>query len=174
MTAGGPELIFALNGRYHVSTPEDQTMMKKLSAASVFRSGRTAQGWNRESADVSVSEDGPFSVRFSLKSKGGGITDVKVTIGSEDFASLLQGMIAAERGRAMLEISGALATQIAKQQDQDGATVRQARQSVVSAAEKAFVEAPPDHNHAERLLRDMVRKLVRKLNEPESGAPDTE
>jgi hypothetical protein len=145
--------------------------MKKLSVAQVYRAGRTARTWNFETSKVQLSSEARFMLRFSLSSKGGGITEVKVTIGSEDFASLLQAMIAADRGRAMVDMSAALAVQVANQSEHDGATIRDARQSVVSAAEKAFSEAPSGRDHAERLTRDVVRQLVEELNSAKPEQP---
>lgn len=140
--------------------------MKKLKAAVVWRAGRTARSWNHETNKVELdTEKELLQFKFSLTSKGGGITDVRLTIGADDFAPLALAMLTADRSRAMQETSAALAAELTKQTEFDAATIRKARESVVEAAEKAYTEAPAGRDHAERLTRDVVRQLVEQLDE---------
>ena len=143
---------------------------KKLEAAEVSRAGRTARTWNHETDQVElVSVRDAVCLTFSLGSKGGGITDVKLTIGADDFAALASAMASANRGRATREMAATVASEIAKQSDYDTLIVREARESVADAAENAYMEAPQGHDRAEKLLRDMIRELVDKLNESDAN-----
>src|SRR5690349_20050399 len=90
----------------------------KLSSAQVFRSGRTARTWNDETERVDLDkekDESAICLTFSLSSKGGGITEVKVVIGADDFAAVVSAMTSADRGRAMREMASMLATEIANQ-----------------------------------------------------------
>lgn len=58
-----------------------------------------------------------IQIMFSLKSKGGGITQVRVDIGSKDFDSLITYMVRANRATAMRSMAAMLSNQIADGQD---------------------------------------------------------
>jgi len=144
--------------------------VSKLTAAEVCRSGRTARTWNHETHKVELdTEKEELRLKFSLSSKGGGITDVKVTIGADDFSTLVTAMASAARSRALEVMAAILASELAKQSEFDTEIVQNARQSVVEAAEQAFREAPAGRDHAERLTRDVVQQLVEQLNEKDSS-----
>jgi hypothetical protein len=137
----------------------------KLTAAEVRRAGRTAREWNLEASRVELdTDDDSLDFQFSLSSKGGGITDVKVSIGLGDFGAVISAMFEANRGRAMHEVAAALATEIAKQPEHDKRLARQARDSVVGAANEAYQSAPTGRDHAERLVLEVVRQHVDQLN----------
>jgi len=144
---------------------KEECPVKKLSTASVSRSGRTARSWNHETNKVDLeADDGSILFRFSLSSKGGGITDVLLAVGSADFAAMIATLAKADRTRAITEMASTVAAELAKQSEHDKVTVRRARQSVVKAADKAFEDAAEGRDHAERLTRDMVEQLVSELN----------
>ena len=147
--------------------------MTKLAAAKVYRSGRTARAWNHETNRVDLdTEKDSLNLKFSLSSKGGGITEVQIAIGPDDFSALVAAMVSVDRGRATREMAAIVASELAKQPDYDRVTARGARESVVEAASVAYEQAPEGRDHAERLTRDMVRQLVEQLNkldEAESG-----
>src|SRR5262249_55212166 len=139
-------------------------------AAEVRRGGRTARSWTFETSNVQLeTENGKLRLRFSLSSKGGGITDVKVTIGSADFSALAGALATADRSIAVQAMSATLTAELSKQPEFDLALTRTARQSVVEAAARAFRDAPDGRDHAERLTWDMVRQLVEQLNEADSA-----
>jgi hypothetical protein len=114
-----------------------------------------------------------ISFTFCLSSKGGGVTEVKVEIGPDDFAAIISVMINADRGRAMRDIASALATELANQPDYDKTITRQARESVAKAALHAYQEAPSGRDHAERLVSDVVRQLVETLNNADEATEVT-
>jgi hypothetical protein len=64
--------------------------------AEIYRSGETVSKWNHETDDVQVnkliSEPSKLELRFKLASKGGGVTDVSVRIGTIGFDTLLNEM----------------------------------------------------------------------------------
>src|SRR4051794_31127008 len=105
--------------------------MPKLSAAEVARSGRTVRGWKSETRNVYLGcNNQGFSLRFSLNSKGGGITDVKLTIGPDDFPAIASSMVEANRERAIREMATEIANEMAKQSDHERILVQKARDSV--------------------------------------------
>ena len=58
--------------------------VKNSRAAGVYRRGRTARSFNHETNKVELGADKEcLRLKFSLSSKGGGITDVSVRIGAE-------------------------------------------------------------------------------------------
>jgi hypothetical protein len=139
-----------------------------LAAGRVLRSGSTVKGWNPEPTEVKLTSNG-LALFFQLKSKGGGITDVKALIGAEDYPSVLASMVSAHRGLMLREMAAILKNELDRQPEVDKATVRAARMSVASAAEHAFRNAPEGRDHAERLTRDMVSQLVSRLNKDEDS-----
>ena len=143
--------------------------MSKLTAAKVFRAGRTARAWNHETNAVDLaSEKEAVRLKFDLSSKGGGITEVRVIIGPDDFSVMVAAMAKADRTRALQAMASILASELAKQSEFDTEIVQKARQSVVEASQKAYSDAPEGRDHAERLTRDMVTQLVEELNEKDA------
>lgn len=142
--------------------------MKKLGSAVVCRGGRTARSWTVEPTDVRLSKES-LALFFSLNSKGGGVTEVKVRVGVEDFPSILAAMITADRFRMLQELTNALKAEIDRQAEHDKAQVRAIRESVVDAANRAYNAAPVGRDHAERLTHDMVRQLVDELNKADDA-----
>lgn len=146
--------------------------MKKqqLKSAMVFRGGRTANSKTFETNEVNVrNENEKMSFRFSLASKGGGITDVTLSVGPDDFAAIIASMMNADRARTLREATAIVAAEVARQSEIDEEIASEARHAVLEAAGQAFRAAPADRNHAERLTRDMVEKLVEKLDGEKSG-----
>ena len=66
-------------------------MPKKLGHAKVMRSGVTARTWNYETntARYEADEDS-VSFSFDIASKGGGRTDILLTVGVEDLPAILE------------------------------------------------------------------------------------
>jgi hypothetical protein len=64
----------------------------------------------------------------------------------------------------MREMASALATEIANQPHYNKKITHEARESVAHAAANAYSEAPAGHDHAERLVNDVVQQLVDELN----------
>ena len=142
--------------------------MAKLKDANVYRAGKTARHKNLETKKVSLmSLWGTLDLGFSLASKGGGETEVQLKIGPEDFSDLASAMVLVDRERAMLVMAETLFRAVGKQSDLDSdrnkERIQEGRQSVVDAANKAYTEAPPSRNQAERLTHEMVRQLVNHL-----------
>ena len=101
-------------------------MARKMTATKVYRGGRTVRERKYETDDVKVDSGGSYrsskeesfrekkvlTFEFSLASKGGGTTDVHISIGREDFALLLDSMVRVDRRAAMVAMSAELAKQI--------------------------------------------------------------
>ena len=136
-----------------------------LSATAVSRNGRTVKGWTPGTNEVTLSASRKgVAFFFSIRSKGGGITDIKMEIGLADFRQVLSALLRADRRHAMYEMAGALAGELERQTEHDRKVARTARRAVLNAARRAYFQAPKDRNHDERLTRDMVRKLVEQLD----------
>jgi hypothetical protein len=149
--------------------------MQKLSSAKLLRAGRTARSWNFESNDVKVGTvEAGIRLNFNLSSKGGGITQVQLEVGAQDFAALVFAMVSADRGAAMRVIADALAGEIAKQPEHDRMAVQRGRESVGEAADRAYRQAPTGKDHAERLTSDMVGQLIAELNKADETASGAE
>ena len=143
-------------------------MRAKLADAKIERSGVTARTWNFETTDVSLeTASGSMRLLFKLRSKGGGVTEVRLSIGPKDFAVLAHAFVLGDRGVAMQAMSARLAEELARQGQAELAVARKARESVATAAEEAYNSAPSGRDHAERLVMDVVRTLVNELNKPE-------
>jgi hypothetical protein len=69
--------------------------MTKLDNSHILRAGRTASSFRFEAGDVTIGPGSTNSLHlyFSIASKGGGITDLSINIGSSDFDQLLDLMI---------------------------------------------------------------------------------
>ena len=71
----------------------------KLSNSKIRRGGETAPKWTLEEGVnpgvSSSSKNHTISIQFKIPSAGGGITDVSVDIGREDFRHLFEAMIEA-------------------------------------------------------------------------------
>jgi hypothetical protein len=148
--------------------------MPKLSSSKVYRAGRTARSWNYETDSVSVgTAKSAARLNFNLSSKGGGITEVQLEIGAQDFPAVIRTMLFANRTTTMQAIAAALATELANQSEQDRLIKRRARESVVEAADLAFSQAPAGKDHAERLTRDVVSQLVAQLNAADEPASES-
>jgi hypothetical protein len=143
----------------------------KLVAAKVLRSGRTARTWKDETERVDL-DPGREGLRFtfSLASKGGGVTDVRLAVGTNDFRAVLTAMIGTDRGLAMREMAATLAAELVRQREIEIEIIQKGRQSVLEAARSAYMDAPDGRDHAERLTKDMVEALVSNLN-AEDRAP---
>lgn len=77
----------------------------QLKSSNVQRSGVTARHWNHESSSVSAftGDGSAVRFRFNMDSKGGGKTDVLLTIGHADLGQILR-KLAAEDPQAVAEI----------------------------------------------------------------------
>ncbi len=148
--------------------------MEKLVNSQVFRSGQTARSWNAGTHEVKVQGDPPSHVvfRFDLSSKGGGVTEIKLEVGTKDFPALLAAMVSADRTAAMLQMANTLANEVQRQPECDEATAKRARRSVLDAAKEAVMHAPKGPKHAENLVRDKVREWVHELNDDDGSEPN--
>lgn len=67
--------------------------MSQLKNTKIYRGGKTANSLNLESQQCSFHANPKrqsLDLRFELKSKGGGITEVLIQIGKDDFPALLE------------------------------------------------------------------------------------
>lgn len=63
--------------------------MPNLTRTTVERSGVTAKYWMQETNDVSYTARKDLKLRFSIASKGGGRTDIQISIAPEDVRSII-------------------------------------------------------------------------------------
>jgi len=144
--------------------------MAELKNTRVYRGGQTARNMNFETGEVSLHAPSLIYFKFTMDSKGGGKTEVRVEIEPDDFPALVAAMMKADRECSMQTMAKALYSEIDKQAVLDQEKIQIGRESVVKAAEQALETAPADRNHAERLAKDMVRQLVDSLNSEEDKA----
>jgi hypothetical protein len=74
-----------------------------------FRSGETARYWSSDPYDRKLVQEAD-GIAFYLKmpSKGGGVTDVKLSVTSESFDTVAKAMIAVDRDVAIRAFGAAL------------------------------------------------------------------
>src|SRR5690606_1935110 len=143
---------------------------RSLDSTSLHRGGATARQLYRESGDVEIETwDDTVQLRFSMGSKGGGVTVVHLNIGSSDFAAMLETMVEADRQAAMSAMSAELARQVGKQPLHDVKTASEARTSVLNAAHDKYIEAPAGNDEAEGFIYKQVEKLISELEAHEDG-----
>jgi hypothetical protein len=148
--------------------------MTRLTATTVYRSGQTVNRWNQETEKVKLNTDGNrLELTFCMRSKGGGITDVSVDVGPDDFYALCSEMIRADRNRALKEITSVIANEASKQSDVERMLRLEARESVFEAAENSYLAAPCGSDDVERSARDAVRDIIKNLNASDQGETST-
>ena len=69
--------------------------MPQLKKSSVNRSGVTARYWTYETSAISYTVTKDLKLRFSIASKGGGKTDIQLTIAPEDIRSIVTNVASA-------------------------------------------------------------------------------
>ena len=75
-----------------------------------FRAGETARTWSDDPNDETLScEIDYISVRFSMPSKGGGVTEVDVRITPDSFGDFAKAMVTVESAAAIRAFGAALA-----------------------------------------------------------------
>jgi hypothetical protein len=78
-------------------------------AIKAFRSGETARHWSDDPFNEElIPEIDGISFRFKMPSKGGGVTDVKLSVTSENFDATAKAMIAGSRDAAIRAFCAAL------------------------------------------------------------------
>lgn len=118
------------------------TFHQKLQDSKVYRGGRTSRRLTSVGSFVELeARDGRIDLDFGMPSKGGGTTDVKVSLGADDFASIIEAMVKVDRQRALQGLSAILAREIADQPNVDVAISKAVKRSVKDAAENAIAGA---------------------------------
>lgn len=103
-----------------------------------------------------------------MDSKGGGVTNVHLNIGAEDFEALLATMVRADRQQAMNALATELARQVAQQPEYDAKTAAAGRDAVRQLAHDKFMAAPSDDDGTERFVATQVKKLIAEIEVPEA------
>ncbi|HTU23953.1 MAG TPA: hypothetical protein VMF30_01060 [Pirellulales bacterium] len=143
--------------------------MSALTSTRVRRSGRTARSWSDATESVDLrARPGALELGFTIPSKGGGLTDIEVTLGYPDFLVIAEAMVAADRTRALVGMSEVIRREMERQQDLERAAIRRGRESVTAAAREAYLDADSDHDHVERMILKAVQRLVEKCEEGEA------
>ncbi|MET2972254.1 hypothetical protein [Vibrio harveyi] len=76
-------------------------MAKELKNAQVKRSGVTERYWRDETKECSFEvepNEGELRFRFSISSKGGGVTDIQLSVGKEDLPDILNEILKQHSG----------------------------------------------------------------------------
>ncbi|WP_200156988.1 hypothetical protein [Allochromatium vinosum] len=154
--------------------------MASLSSTKIYRGGKTANHLNFESKKCSFHvnpKDKSLDLRFELKSKGGGTTEVLLEIGEDDFPALLKAI-----AQKMPETVGILSECAAIANNKVVALLKNARS--VQADEKSrardlmerledveefisdkYNEAPAGKDEREAKILDQIDEVVRLLRE---------
>lgn len=140
---------------------------ERLQRARIRRGGRTARQWRNENAPVDLyahSVENGFDLLFSLASKGGGTTDVRLTIGPEEFSKIIKAMVETDRQAAMSAMAHNLLEQLEAQPALDVKRVKDTRAALLSDA--AFKRIVPNSNVA-AIVHDGIKDLIAEAEKSE-------
>ena len=143
---------------------------RDLIATSVHRGGRTARYSNFETCHVTIDSDhhyGHLAIQFSVKSKGGGTTDIDMSIGKYDFTAIVAAMVDVDREVAMAAISQELAKRVGEQPIHNAALIATGRSSMRSRAEREMHTALGENKATARFALETVNALIKRLEEDE-------
>lgn len=142
----------------------------KIQGAKVFRGGVTSPYLNLETTSVNISVyDGAIRFEFTMSSKGGGETHVKLQIDGSGFQNVLEEMTNADRQAAMNSMSNEVACQLKQYPSHIENVKKAARQEVQDLAQEKYIEAPAGNDDIERIICDGATKLVNELNVNQTG-----
>lgn len=146
--------------------------MKELPGTIVHRGGVTSPRWSGTIRAVTIraAEAAELWLGFTMPSKGGGDTEVRVEIKPEGFATLIQQMCAIDRQTTMEAMVAELARQVRAAPERERKVVDDARNELKravqeKAARKCLPTRPgqPDTASEARIVLDGVRKLFAEV-----------
>jgi tagatose-1,6-bisphosphate aldolase len=139
--------------------------MKKLKRAFVKRSGATSRYLSDETTDVSLDNaEGKIKLRFDIKSKGGGITEIYISIWSADFQDIIESMMEADRSVTMECTSKELSKQIELQAAHDKKNRSAAFFEMEKEAKKRFDKAGAETVDLEYIVHQKIKKIATDLD----------
>ncbi|WP_027166024.1 hypothetical protein [Mesorhizobium sp. WSM3224] len=136
----------------------------KLSEAEVKRSGATSKYLSYETSSVDVEgRAGALKIRFDIKSKGGGTTELYLSIGPKDFDTIAGALSSANRAAATLSMAKELAKQVGLQSSYDTKTRNAAFEEFTNQARKKYEAAASDTEDLDYLVLQKVKKISAEL-----------
>ncbi len=139
--------------------------MSKLVSAEVKRSGATSNYISFETNNVELEgRPGGLKIRFDIKSKGGGTTELYISIGPRDFPTIIRALADADRSTAMIEMSKELAKQIEDQKKFDVKVEKNAYKKITDISRDRFNSAKGDAEDIEYLVFQRVKKISQDLS----------
>jgi hypothetical protein len=139
--------------------------MTVLTDSQARRGGATAQRWYETVDTVNLHAANAIRIKFSIAGNKGGVTEVEVDIGPNDFSTLLETMCIVDRQAAMQAMSVELARQIQTQPERDAKTAADARSAVHDLALEKFHEKPYGEDENERLIMQGVAALNKEISQ---------
>lgn len=136
-----------------------------LASAEVLRCGETARYMRHENRSVQLWYDEAINLDFSILSKGGGTTEVRVRFGQKDFEAIINAMLNTDRNSTMIAMTRALLDEIEEQPDRDAAIAKSARNEIVEKAYNAWMESSGQQEKVAEIIHDGVKELVDDMNE---------
>lgn len=139
-----------------------------LDETTILRSGVTARRWNRERGQVSIGSDkGSVFVTFTIPSKGGGTTELRLEMPAGDFKKIITCMGNADRQAAMEAASEVLVSLVAGQPEIDRLNVKKGRDEVRAAAYKNWENTISGDQLPEQVFKEVARiTTALKTGEP--------
>jgi len=139
--------------------------MSKLVSAEVKRSGATSKYISFETNSVDLEgRPGGLKIRFDIKSKGGGTTELYVSIGPRDFPTVIKAMVDADRSAAMIEMSKELANQVQDQKKFDKIIENNAYKKIADVSRDKFNASKGDAEDIEYIVFQRVKKISQDLS----------
>jgi hypothetical protein len=149
---------------------------RELVAASIWRGGRTAPYKSLGTYHVNIEADvrlKNLNIKFSIKSKGGGTTEIDLKMKPIDFATVIAAMVEVDRQSAMEAMSNELARQIGDQPSHDAALMAKGRHSLRRQAQRELQILSNESKAAARFTLETVEALLERLEVQEKAADNT-
>ncbi|WP_353645022.1 hypothetical protein [Mesorhizobium sp. WSM2239] len=136
-----------------------------LKYSEVYRGGITSPYISLETKNISITPlEKDLRIAFSIASKGGGTTRVRVDIDRRDFQAMIREMMDVDRSVAMKAVSEELAREIAREPEVEQKAEQRGRQQVKELARDKYLKAPVGADEKEKLISDETANLVDELN----------
>ena len=143
---------------------------RSLKFTAIRRGGQTSRYTDFETNSIKIATTEAFksiSAQFSIRSKGGGITVIDITIQSGDFHAIIESMIEADRQSTLSAICVELTKQIGEQPIRDAALITEGRRSLRRKAQAELRAAPAEGRAAAQLALETVDALIHQMEREE-------
>jgi hypothetical protein len=141
--------------------------MTELPGTTVRRAGLTSRYWYETILTVNVEAAAELRIIFSMRSKGGGRTQLQMEIRPTDFPTLLQTMCKVDRQVAMNAMASELGRQTTSQAQHDREAIlhatKKCAEDISQFAHKKYRAKPSGEDQEEQIIMDGVDAIISEL-----------